>query len=543
MYKILLVDDEILVRVGLKTYIPWEDYGFTIAGEAGNGREALEKCSVLNPDVILTDIKMPYIDGIQLLEALKKTHPHIRSVILSCYDDFTLVKQAMKLGASEYILKPAMQKEDLIQLLQNLRNEIAEMEAAHAFPSRSAPSMKEPTTSDILYSLIVKGDAGAYEAQERNPVLLHLEDAFHCIVLFSIDRIHNIISRHNHSYEQFNNAVRSITGNSVKTFGLQFFSSLQNYAILFSARNASADEIRNTALQSVEKLQKDIQNYLNCSISAVISNAGFGSAALNRLFKECEDALAGKFYRSPGKITFFSEQTVLRNVPIDSLMKLESESIAHWVSQGEAELLSTYFSDRFRMIGSIMPATIEEVRKLCIQMLFLMEAGNHLDEEARSVFNGSNYYEYIKNEEFFENIAQFVLQLAAKAFSCNTPASGVKECDNLIKKGLKYIERNYAGELTLKSIADHVGLSRNYFCSLFKQQTGLHIVDCIAEVRMKKAGSLLKDPTMKIYEVSKAVGIENTRYFCSLFKKHHGVTPMEFKKYAGERLQERKEKL
>lgn len=542
LYRIILVDDEEEVRKSIIRKIDWTAVGFAVVGDAENGEDALEKIENLEPDVVLTDIRMPYMDGLTLAERIRQKYPSMKIVIFSGYDDFEYAKQAIKLNVTEYILKP-VNVEELTAILKriktNLDEEIEQKRNVNLLREnykRSLPILREqflkdlisrPMDGETVQTLLREYDiplAGAKKwiaiaveleleqelTQEEAPLPLHEEK--------------NLIPI----------SVMQILSENLKPsyrFSLLSFSGSADAKI---AGIAAIDE-NNSQTELINILGdicKEIRKTLKVPVTIGIGHSAQKLENISRSFQSALDALG---YRSVvgtgstiyindvepgigGKLQFGSEE---ESALIQAIKFGPEEKIRETV-RGIVDRMN-----EARVHARQQQAYILSVANCMIQLI--QQYDLNMEEIFAEDPLGPDPFTVIQSMLNRENFSRWLYQTALKI---NSALSRERDyaARQVIEKAKQYIMDNYQDPgLSVEQICRYLHMSPAYFSTMFKKATGQTYIAYLTEVRLNKAVELLNMTDEKTYVIASQVGYQEQNYFSYVFKKRFGVSPTKFR--------------
>ena len=542
LYRIILVDDEEEVRKSIIRKIDWTAVGFAVVGDAENGEDALEKIENLEPDVVLTDIRMPYMDGLTLAERIRQKYPSMKIVIFSGYDDFEYAKQAIKLNVTEYILKP-VNVEELTAILKriktNLDEEIEQKRNVNLLREnykRSLPILREqflkdlisrPMDGETVQTLLREYDiplAGAKKwiaiaveleleqelTQEEAPLPLHEEK--------------NLIPI----------SVMQILSENLKPgyrFSLLSFSGSADAKI---AGIAAIDE-NNSQTELINILGdicKEIRKTLKVPVTIGIGHSAQKLENISRSFQSALDALG---YRSVvgtgstiyindvepgigGKLQFGSEE---ESALIQAIKFGPEEKIRETV-RGIVDRMN-----EARVHARQQQAYILSVANCMIQLI--QQYDLNMEEIFAEDPLGPDPFTVIQSMLNRENFSRWLYQTALKI---NNALSRERDyaARQVIEKAKQYIMDNYQDPgLSVEQICRYLHMSPAYFSTMFKKATGQTYIAYLTEVRLNKAVELLNMTDEKTYVIASQVGYQEQNYFKKKKKKRFGVSPTKFR--------------
>ncbi len=521
MYQVLIVDDEPIVKIALRSMIDWNALGFHICATASDGEEALDMACRFQPDLIICDLKMPVMDGIELIREVQKKEISCEFLVISNYEDFDYVRTALVLGAADYILKVSISPEELTAQLQKLRKKLEQ---------KAAEDEKNFSSSQELV-----------RHQERHAAWREFFTDRH-YKLETLCSVTNFFPEELESFALCQISFDWYTQNleplpSIDLIQSTLKNALEHFdrrrIILFSTSNTllliPESELllhQSTLAGLAARIAQLFQYYMSLSPAILYQNGIPDLLKARRIYHNFQDLLELSFYGPLGQVEACS-LSVSSAVPDLSYKVLAAEIL----SISDISRLE-YASQRFhRLLDTCQEQHVlpSRIIQYCVRLLGELE---YHTEDISSVSHDqiADSAEFMRNsltrEELEKNLTNALTALFA-------PEPGVKHSSENyspeVTQALAYIKNNYQHKISLASVSEHIGLSSGYLCRIFKEETGGSINACINNLRMTKAGKLLKDSNSYIKEVAISVGFEDQLYFSRLFKRYYGMTPSEYR--------------
>ncbi|MBZ4645969.1 MAG: two-component system, response regulator YesN [Petroclostridium sp.] len=535
MHKIMIVDDESLVRIGIKSCINWEENGFEVVGEASNGGEAVELFEKLKPDIILTDIKMPLLNGIEMIKRIKCINPNTKIIVLSCLNEYDYVREAMKYGAVDYLFKPTMTPEDILNVLKEIkekivleRNKNKEIKKLEEQANQSLSLLRERYLNNLLNSGIkdlqnIKNDFDRLD--------INFDPEHFILLLIEFDDYEKIKEKYTYNdiqmlYLSCINAVNDI----MKQYnnGVCFMHETRKIVVLFNVNHYSQKCENQKVIEVNKKIQIAINNYLGISVTIGVSNVSNSINNISIAFEQALQALNQKFVLGKGKIIKFKD-IACNSKNLKEVFALELNDL---YEAARAKNIEDIFKNITILFSAIKKKEIPQKEDVCALVIEIIIEFLRIfrDEITLEDFFGDRHnmlHEVYKNDTLAE-IEEWVKKIITMLID-NIQKKKNSHYSPAIAEALRYITRHYADEISLESISNHVNMSKNYFSMLFKQEVGINFIYYLAKVRVENARRLLEE-NIKIYEAARLVGYNDYRHFCRVFKKVTGVTPSEVKK-------------
>jgi len=540
MIRIVIADDEKWVRAIVKTMIlSAQNPDFTIVGEASDGREALELCTKLAPDVLVTDIKMPEIEGLELIESLRQVVPHLKTIIISGYDEFRYAQKAVMLGAFSYLLKP-IEEEDLINTLVKAgkaAHEEKEREEKEALLKIQHEAGFTLLREKFLNELVSKDDFLTEEIKKQSKRLgIKLDNPVFYVIIISIDDY--AVKIKNLSKEQkftITSKLKSyLDWISKKYFsGYSFFSHLEENEIIIicNTENTLENEYIRSKLSCIQKI---IKRNTGITFTSGISSLGQGANRLKILYSQAAEALEYKMINGKGSIIFYNgiagmdkNQIVISSDFVnDVVLNLELLN-----KKNVDSLIDSVFmylnSHKAHSPNSIKSA----LWNFILNVIDKLDCKEIISEKLYE-FNQECVYEKFKSLETLEDMNVYIKELFCYILN-NFMAKNVQLGKSAVETAKKFLEKNYNKKINLEMISNYVFLNPTYFSELFKKETGQNFIEYLTNLRISKAMELMRDTNMKTYEICEAVGYSDPKYFRKLFKKVVGISPSEYKNKHG----------
>lgn len=532
MCNIIIVDDEMIVRLGVKSYIENSSKEFYVVDTFSNGKDALEYCKVNKPDIVLTDITMPIMDGLQLIEELRNIYNDIKIVVLSCHDDYKFIKGAFKLGVADYVLKYEIEENELVKLLLKIKNESLSLNMSNTEINRD--EIKKNIFTEIIN--LHEGESISKE--------LNYKISQYCRRLCSYNLIAIIIGADDEYDDNFINIERNFDYSSAigvideifKRYGMGeiFYNDDKSFVGLISMEKEFSDNtIHEKLYYLVENINKSFKEYFNSSISVGISEIHNSLSFSNKAYKQAKEAFLCRFYKGRESIIQYDENIKFHDNIDNTFVKkfknyIIDESNFSFNKKGVYTNIVNYFD--YMKNNKINPAIFKhEVNNILYSInIYLLDYYNTRIEQiiyTDSSLTPYSLVEKINYEEIIKEYMIFFIEEVEKKINRE-----FKEV-LLISKIKKYIDDNYCEEMSLRFVADKFHLNKNYFCQYFKKETNKSFIDYLTEVRIEKAKKLLKLENLSSTEVAEKVGFNNVNYFVRVFKKVTGVSITEYKKY------------
>jgi two-component system response regulator YesN len=531
MIKILIVDDEIVIRKGIITSIDWESMGMTVAGEASNGREGFEKALALKPDIVITDVRMPVVDGLELTKLLKENMPNIRVVIISGYDEFKYAREALRMGVNEYLLKP-IGADELIKIMLKQCDEIIRKNDEISQDTRIKSIFRENLSfmQTRFISSVLRGESDALpdisdKARELN---VDLSGREYQVIIIDIDDFFLITENKTSSEKDFiksnvKNAAEEILNPSTKSIVC-----LSEADYMFSVINVK-DSNRYDLFNLYKEIRYTVKKFYGITLTIGVSNIYKSIADLPKAYDEALFTLKNKAFAGKDKI-----------ITICEVEKAGSFSQVIYPSSDEKEVigyLKTMDTDKLSMVLERMYSGFiktkpdyNEVKNVCLRMLTIAES--QLDELGvdyrKYTERQVGVYAEIEKYETLEDIKLWMKNVFQGYIEAMQKGKNEK-FKGIVKVAIQYVNDHYSENIGVEDIAAITYVSPNYFSRVFKKETGKSFTEWLNTLRLDKAKVLLKDLKFRVYEVAEKVGYNDYKIFTHNFKRYVGCTPKEYR--------------
>lgn len=535
LYSIILVDDEEEVRKSIIKQIDWESAGFQVVGDAENGEDALEKIEVLEPDVVLTDIRMPYMDGLTLAEKIRQRYPSTKVVIFSGYDDFEYAQKAIKLNVTEYILKP-VNVEELTSILKriksNLDDEIEEKRNVSRLREnyrKSLPIIREQFFNDMVHRRLADDLIESKLREYDIPITGARKWIIAAIdVEKSDDRSKKTLSLHEEE-ELIPISVMQIVREKLKSYCR--FSLFQSTAEAGMVVIAALDDDNTTTglIDVLGDICKETKRILEVPVTIGIGHSVTGLSKIAGSYQSAVEALGYKAVVGSGITIYINDMEPVGSGKLEFDNSDESDFISA-VKFGPDEKIEAVM---VRISGKLESARVHYrqqqvyvfgVLNTVIQMI------QQYDLNLEEILGGElEYLSVIDKLQKREEFGEWLLKTARKM---NQAINQERDMTTrqVIQQAKQYIMDNYQNpDLSVEMICRHLHMSPAYFSTMFKKETGQAYIAYLTEIRLNKAVELLNKTDDKTYVIASKVGYQEQNYFSYVFKKKFGVSPTKFR--------------
>ena len=533
MYKLTIVDDEEEVRRGILQKIDWNKFGFEVSGEAENGREALDLIEENIPDVVITDITMPLMNGLELAAILRDRYPTVKTVILTGFDDFKYAQQAIKYGVADYILKPVLPKDigDLISKLKmQIDDEIAQKEDVVKLRRHYNESL--PVMRDKFLALLITGSPGENEVEKK-------------IASFQLNLIGNafVAAAANIDANSFRNsifeekdielvkfAVLNISQEIIAkhSFGEVFFHD-DNLVFIAGFMDLEKTSALGKSFSILDEIRQNVEKYLKINITIGVGSICPSLVRLRDSYKTALTAIDYKLVIGSNKVIFIEdlEPQTTNNVVFDEgKEKALISGIKFGAQQDISDAVDALFTDI-----SGMKASFTEYQLYLIEIAAaISRLTRNFQLDTGEIFGfGSSLYEEIFKFKTINEVRNWVEEICIKLM-LHISSKRQNTTKMLLDKAKDYILNNYGDdELSIHKVANHLHISPSYLSLIFKKNTEVTFLKYIVSIRLEAAKDLLVNSDLKTTEIAERIGYPDINYFSYFFKKNFGVSPREYR--------------
>ena len=543
MLKIFLAEDEVVVRETIKRMIPWEELGFELVGEAADGEMALPLLIRQQPDLLITDIKMPFMDGLTLARLAKKEIPGLKVVILSGYDDFNYAKQAIGIGVEDYLLKP-ITKNALIERLSEIRSRYEHEKTQKEYYEKFQREMQayEKNSSRDFFEALVGGSMDMMEVYKRAEKLgLDIVAEAYNVLIFTMNCDEDFSGQRD-EYSSWEAESLELLENffAGHSSAMLFRSNIFSYGVLLKGQRETieentrecVDEIRKILSrqdgrrewflavgQSVERLSQIQKSYHTAS-------RAFSQRYLydkNILYYDEMETM-----EHPGGQAETEDNAYLQKVDVNAL---NPAILQKFLSNGLQEETENFVKDYFYAIGQ------EPMESLVFRNYVILNVRFSVISFIKGLGCDTNEMESADTEEVLaesgknmESAIAYAKKMISQAIEIRDQNSGNKN-RSILKTAVDFIDSHYMDEeISLNTVANVANVSSNHFSALFSQNMGQTFIEYLTSLRMNKAKELLRCTGMRSSEIAGEIGYKDAHYFSYLFKKTQGMTPSDYRK-------------
>lgn len=531
MLKVFLAEDEFIIREGIKNNIDWQAHGYEFCGEASDGELAFPLIQKTRPDILITDIKMPFVDGLALSRLVKKELPETEIIILSGYEEFDYAKEAIQIGVARYLLKP-INGETLLQEIDSVAEIILDKQKEKEIREKYQKEMEENSLRDQmdLFQHLVTGDCSMEELLSVAGKLdLKIMAPWYSIVLLKIQSM-------KHDYEEYSGSIVVVDERIVKLAEpehvLIFDRALEGRAFLFKAD--SEEELLAYQKEYLGDVKEVLSGYANLRYFGGIGTPVNRLREIPASFEDASHAFAHRYL-------------VAESCILDSSLLMQEGAAEH--EDFRISAVNPEQIDRTKMQEFLRTGDLDEVVYFVDEFFGKLDGGAMKSRIFRQYITMDAYFSIVdflkglglqKDEieapdqdssilQDEKSAMDYIVRIMEKALVLREKKASSRY-EDVVSEVIHYIEDNYAQEeLSLNLLASHVNFSPNHLSMIFSQQTGQTLIRYLTDYRMNRAKELLRCSSKKSSVISMEVGYKDPHYFSYLFKKTQGMTPTQYR--------------
>ena len=526
MMNVLIIDDEIQIRKGLRMKIDWEEEGFEIVAEASNGQEALEKLKHQKVDIAITDVRMPIMDGIEFVKQCHLEYPDVKTLVLSGYSDFDYAKSSMQAGVKDYLLKPVA-PDELVEALQRIRKEIVEEQEKQIEADRMVQlvhnQLEEMREQYLLY--LVKEEFSELNIALERLQQLKLEELANekvrvQFVTVEIRDLENNEEELKELWLPFKMLCKEVAEENEATYS--FYDASYGNMIHFIQR-VNAEPLTQTS-RFIKNLQAKVKQFLNLESvvgigKVVTGHTEFKNGYISALLSWSQSQVGAHSQVIEGAAT---------NEVFDFSVDFEKR-LTNAIENVDHKALKKYMNE---ILGKTNNQSMLSFSFVANRLLFLLGSlAKKYDIETTEINNmiwncQQSIWELNSQSKVIEQLIHLAHLIIEKVNDVRSSSSGAQLVENV----RRFLDRHYASEISLSTLSEQFHINSAYLSEIFKTHVGQNFSDYLNHLRMENGKQFLKDPQLKIIDVAHLVGFSNSGYFSTVFKKQFGQTPAEYRK-------------
>lgn len=536
MLKVMIIDDEFYFREALKVSIPWSELGFDICGEAKSGKDALEKVSVLQPDILIVDISMENMNGLEFIRNVKEKGINSKFIIITGNSEFNYVKQAFQLGVNNYILKPVDEEDELKNSLFEIKKIIdkeanmrIEVDTLKQQVNEGLPLLKDKLLNELIQGRVIHKENEIIQKMEYLNINIYSE--YYQVVIIELD-YEESLGWDDGEKQLWKFAVSNISSEILEEqFDFDMCYDSDDRICLIIGMNGIENKCSfNPLLENrLELIRTVVDEQLNFTITIGVGSEKLELFDSHASYKEAVVALKNK-------LTIGRNRIILYSSVAESVIKR-----ALFISEHRRQLLMNMRIADEKEVQKLIKQVFLDIRGenihheilfiVCIDMVVVcLESVVEIGLCFENVLPNKrfNIIEEIQSKKSIDEIENWIQEIFMHTLETIKRNKNSK-ASKLIEEVKKYIENNYQrDELNIDEIARNMFVNYAHLCSIFKRDAGITINEYLTEFRIKKAKKLFSDGDTLIFDVASKVGYSDANYFGKCFKKYYGLAPSKY---------------
>ncbi len=526
MYSVFAVDDEPIVLEGIRSKIDWEGSNFTFAGEATDGEIALSMIHEIKPDILVTDIKMPFMDGLQLAEAIKRTQPWIKIIILSGHDEFDYAKKAISIGIEDYLLKPFTPDE----LLASLKKIAAQIDKERKQLSDISKLREELKSSEALIKKdflnnLVHGSADTDTVMQKCSQLgISLISRYYKVLISRIESKTGNTKNQQEACSLLNSYSAAINE------AVSFFHHSNLLVCIF--KGSTQSELDDNSFRAAETISHIATKNDDCTVLTAIGKTVEHLSQLKESYDDAKKILQINSKSQENRIISSDDLTETETGAEDALLDFkEGDPLVDKLKYAGKGDIKAIIEESMSLIKKNPDQFSVFASYLLVDLIFAVsklveKLGGNIKELNPEILQRKFIDDAVSDEARFTKTLEQVLDFALEFRDSKMTG----KYGNVILKAKQFIEENYADQnTTLTSVAEAVCLSPNHFSAIFSQECKTTFIEYLTNVRLENAKRLMRETDMKGYDIAYECGFSDPHYFSYIFKKNTGLSPREYK--------------
>lgn len=535
MLKVFLVEDESIVREGLRDNIPWQQWGYQFVGEAGDGEMALPLIQKTQPDVLLTDIKMPFMDGLSLSRVVHQEFPDMKIIIISGHDDFEYARQAIAVGVEQYLLKP-ITRANLQKVLTELKTKIETEKEQKNYQEKYQDETREyeQFSRTNFFVKVFEGRMTVQDIYEEAAKLsLKINASCYNLLMFSLQE-KKAGENGGLESEAFARKREELLRYFVRyPEYLVFRWNINTYGVLMKGGSEQMRELTTRCLNNVERICKPAEEDFDWY--AAVGEPVERLSMLAECYSKVNHLFAYRFLMPT--VHILTKEVTDNYIPLESggkigdidSAKVAPELIRDFLQQGGHDEIAEFVDSWLNSIQKALKSRLFQNYLIYHVHFVVMAYVESIGYDKKKLLQLLGEEQIQEMNLSVEELSSYLQNIMKKAMELRDRVSD-NQSKKVLKRALEYIEDNYTQEtLSLNTVAGEVNVSANYFSAIFSQAMEVTFTEYVTQKRMEKAKKLLGQTEKQSGDIALEVGYKDPHYFSFVFKKTQGCTPREYR--------------
>jgi two-component system response regulator YesN len=522
LYKVFLVEDEIVTREGIRDNVDWKSAGFEFCGEAPDGEIALPLIETAQPDVLITDIKMPFMDGLQLCKIIRKRMPWVKIIILSGHDEFNYAQAAVKLGVTEYLLKP-LSALDLRNALQNIASVLDQERRERKSLERLRDQVEDNLAlirENFLLKLVMGGESSPAAIEHSQRLGLDIIAKCYLVVLVEVALRESAQPFDYNEYQRVARLLSDLVENNPDAFLIR--KDMEELVLI--VKGGSPEQLKQDVCALTARIKREVEDKTMCSLTIGMGRPQQRLGDIHRSFAEALVRVKG----AAGEALPLGSGGGADNA---ELLKLDKSALENHLRFGITDEFDDFFDASIQPLAEVALRSYLVKNYIFVDIVlttaqFVSDLGGDVGQVVPEV-NGVE--RLLMNVKTLDQMREEIRRILSSALAFRD--SQVRHQQALLVHQAKaYIESHYSNsDLSLNEVAAQVNLSPSYFSAVFSQENGETFRDYLTRVRIERAKELLRITNLKCFEIAYQSGYSDPHYFSYIFRKNTGLSPQQFR--------------
>jgi two-component system response regulator YesN len=527
MYKVFLVDDEIVIREGIRDNVKWQNTNFIFSGEASDGEMALPLIQEAKPDILLTDIKMPFMDGLELSRILRKSMPWVKIIILSGHDEFNYAREALYIGVTEYLLKPITSAE-LIEALNRVALQIEREKREKEDMDKIKKQLEQNKflLRDKFFSELLQGVISTSEVIDGcTRYGINIISKYYLAIIMEIELDSELSKEPSDCIK----AQAIINGIVCKDQDVITFQKNMDEAVLILKGDNDLNLIQG-AYSLSQAVKDELESKTSCKLNISIGQVRERVQGISQSYKDADKVRNHKYVYGKNRILCVNDVEASDSAKKE-FIKFEKDNVRDFMKSGKRSEINLFVEKYAHSLNEVDIKSLLYIYYLFMDVILdashvVKELGGKLED----IFPDALHLEKLAAEiDSITRFKELIQSLITKVIEFREVKAENKYW-SIIAKAKEYIGNNFSDpDISLNAVAAYVNVSPSHFSTIFSHETGENFIEYLTKVRMNEAMALLKMTSQKSAEIAYKVGYNDSHYFSYIFKKIVGKTPKEYR--------------
>ena len=532
MFRILIVDDDFVMRASLRTLLVWEDYGCEIVGEATNGEAAMAFLKKNEADVVITDMSMPVMNGVELIRRVRQYWPEIQIIALSGYADFGYVRESLKYGARDYLLKHQLTAPSLLEVLQSALAQIHQNLQQRRHYETSKRILRQEFIRDMLLGRVKEPSVLRQRVKELD---LPLGGHTFMLGILALDDFPLLKAGMTPPEEgRLIASIKDLLADILQEVkqGAMTHLTPGKFILIFAGEEKRSERNFGQFVQTtLSRSMSSLRRYLNISVSCQMSAIFDRLQRCQEIYEQSDMCLRDHMLTASGRL-FTALPGRIPERPVVMLEMKDEKAIANLLRRGDAPAVDAYLKVFFHRMAESQ-AGYKSVQMVCAELISL---ANRLAKESGIAImelydRQSIPYEEMRQYETLEEVRVWLMDVYRRLMKAREVSVEPRDCSSMTQAAIAYIHQHFQQDISLRQAAEHIGVNGSYLSRIFKEDCGIGFKEYLNRVRIRQAKYLLQDSELCLKELVGQSGFNNYTYFFKVFKLLEGVTPVEYKEH------------